>query len=234
MDAARKSFLARDGTKVSYLFEGTGPPVLLLHGFVSAAKSWWKIGLAQRLAKTHTVLAPDIRGHGESDRPTDPAFYGRKILTDVQTLLETEGHEAADVAGFSMGAELALAFAVFHPQCVRRLVIAGSGWSPPGIVDEYRKWFDVLAASSRSPDALRALIDGVPEFTGLPQDRIARLRMPLHGIIGALDDERPYMERIRTARPGFEPTVLDGLDHRGTWESAEFADFVVCAFAITA
>jgi pimeloyl-ACP methyl ester carboxylesterase len=222
MTDARKSLIAPDGTHISYLTEGSGPPLLLLHGFVSSAKSWWKIGAAQRLAETYTILAPDIRGHGESGRPTDAAFYGRRLSEDCTRLLDHEGHHSAHVAGFSMGAELALALAAFHPDRVLGLTLAGSGWSPPEIVEEYRKWFGILAASSDTPDALEALIDGMPEVTGLPREMVAGLPMPLIGIIGALDDERPYMERIREARPDFEPVILPGLDHLGTWESPEF------------
>ncbi len=229
MDAIRKSLTVTDGTKISYLTEGSGPPLLLLHGFVSSAKSWWKIGAAQRLAETHTVLAPDIRGHGQSDRPTDAARYGRTLLSDFTQLLDREGHEGADVVGFSMGAELALAFSVFHPDRVRSLTLAGSGWSPPDIIDEYRKWFDHLAASSDSPDALAALIDAVHEVTGLSGTDVAALSIRVTGIIGALDDERPYMERIKEVRPDFEPVILNGLDHLGTWQSPDFPGLLVKA-----
>lgn len=227
----RKTLTAADGTTVSYLTEGSGPALLLLHGFVSSAKSWWKIGAAQRLAETHTILAPDIRGHGHSDRPTDPAFYGRTLLDDLTQLLDHEGHASADIIGFSMGAELALALAALHPARVRSLTLSGSGWSPPGIVDEYRKWFDALAAHSDTPDALKALIDSVPEFTGLPADRIAALPMPLAGIIGALDAERPWMERISEVRPDFRPVILPDLDHLGTWRSAAFPELLLRAAA---
>jgi hypothetical protein len=48
--------------------------------------------------------------------------------------------------------------------------------------------------------------------------------MPLTGIIGALDDERPYMERITEVRPDFRPVILPGLDHLGTWRSAVFPE----------
>lgn len=229
MGTIRKTFTATDGTPISYLTEGSGPPLLLLHGFVSSAKSWWKIGAAQRLAETHSILAPDIRGHGESGRPTDPAYYGRTLLTDLTQLLDEEGVASADVIGFSMGAELSLAFAAFHSARVRSLTLSGSGWSPAGIVDEYRKWFDTLAATSDTPEALMALIDGVPEITGLPAETIAALPMPLAGIIGALDDERPYMERIREVRPDFRPVILPGLDHLGTWRSAAFPELLVKA-----
>lgn len=231
MNAERKAFTAPDGTRISYLAEGTGPPVLLLHGFVSSATSWWKIGAAQRLAGTRRVLAPDIRGHGQSGKPADPAFYGRRLLDDATRLLDLEGHEAADVAGFSMGAELGLALAAFHPDRVRSLTLAGSGWSPADIVGEYRKWFGILAATSGAPDALRALIDAVPEVTGLPRETIAALPMPISGIIGARDDERPYMERIREARPEFRPVILPGLDHLGTWRSPDFPELLSRAVA---
>jgi pimeloyl-ACP methyl ester carboxylesterase len=227
MTADRKSLTAADGTHISYLTEGSGPPLLLLHGFVSSASSWWKIGAAQRLAETHTILAPDIRGHGQSGRPIEASFYGHTLLTDLTHLLDHEGHDAADVIGFSMGAELALAFATVHPARVRSLTIAGSGWSPPEIVNEYRKWFDMLAASSETPDALAALIEGVPDIAGLPPETIAGLPMPLNGIIGEHDDERPYMERIREARPAFEPVILPDLDHLGTWKSQALVDFLV-------
>lgn len=222
MTADRKKLTASDGTKVSYLTEGAGDPVLLLHGFVSSATSWWSIGAAQHLAQTHRVIAPDIRGHGHSDRPTDPSFYGTSLLTDFNDILDVEGVVTSVVIGFSMGAELALAQAVYHPNRTSRLILAGSGWSPPGIVDEYRKWFDRLAAQSDNSEALKALIDAVPEITGLPADRIANLPMPITGIIGEHDDERPYMERIGEVRPEFEPIILDGLDHLGTWQSAQF------------
>jgi pimeloyl-ACP methyl ester carboxylesterase len=231
MDAIRKTFTAPDGTLISYLTEGAGPPLLLLHGFVSSAQSWWKIGAAQRLAETRAILAPDIRGHGHSGKPTIPAAYGRTLLTDLTQLLDHEGHETADVIGFSMGAELALALAAFHPTRVRSLTLAGSGWSPPGIVEEYRKWLDTLAAHTDTPDALKALIESVPEFTGLPAETIAALPMPLTGIIGALDAERPYMERITSVRPDFRPVILPDLDHLGTWRSAALTEVLVKAVA---
>lgn len=222
MARERKTFTAADGTPVSYLAEGEGPALVLLHGFVSSAESWWQIGVAQRLATTRKVLAPDIRGHGQSGKPTGSEFYGRALLGDVTGLLDREGRDTADIAGFSMGAELGLALAVFHPARVRSLTLAGSGWSPAGIVEEYRKWFDLLADRADDPDALAALIEGVPAFTGLPAEAVAALPMPLSGIIGELDDERPYMERIRGVRPDFRPVILPGLDHLGTWRSAAF------------
>ncbi len=225
----RKTLTASDGVAVSYLVEGEGPTLLLLHGFVSSARGWWRIGAAQRLSETHRVLAPDIRGHGESDKPTEAPAYGRRLLADLVELLDREGAERADLAGFSMGAELALAFAVQHSHRVASLTLAGSGWSPEGIVAEYRKWFETLLEHARSPDALATLIEGVPDVTGLSAEAVAGLPMPVRGIIGELDDERPYMERISEARPDFQPHLMPGLDHLGSWRSPHFPDLLARA-----
>ncbi|MDG4649394.1 alpha/beta hydrolase [Roseibacterium sp. SDUM158017] len=213
---------ASDGTEISYLAAGRGPAVFLLHGFASAAMSWWTIGAAQRLARRGRVIAPDIRGHGESDKPTDASFYGNRLLADLAELLDHEGEDTVDVAGFSMGAEIGLAFAVRYPHRVLSLTLAGSGWSPEGIVAEYRKWFEILAPASDTPDALAALIEGVPDLTGLSEEDVAGIDVPLHGIIGEHDDERRWMERIAEARPNFTPHVLPGVDHMGTWRSPDF------------
>jgi pimeloyl-ACP methyl ester carboxylesterase len=172
-------------------------PALLLHGFVSSAIGWWMNGAAQRLAETHRVLAPDFRGHGESGKPSDPAAYGPRLVSDLGALLDAEGLAAADVVGFSMGAEVGLAMAAWHPDRVRSLTLTGSGWSPPEIMTEYRKWFGILVTpeNGRPPHpnaaALAAVIEGMPSLVGLPGDAVAALPMPVRGIIGENDDERP-------------------------------------------
>jgi pimeloyl-ACP methyl ester carboxylesterase len=196
MDAKRKTFTAPDGTTISYLTEGSGPPLLLLHGFVSSATSWWKIGAAQRL-----------RRNPHDPRPRHPRPWGQRQAHRICLLRphaafrpppppRLRGHADADVIGFSMGAELALALAAFHPARVRSLTLSGSGWSPPEIVDEYRKWFDVARREIGLPRRAEGPDRSVPRSPACRAETIAALPMPLTGIIGALDDERPYMERI--------------------------------------
>jgi pimeloyl-ACP methyl ester carboxylesterase len=164
---------------ISYLTEGAGPPLLLLHGFVSSAQSWWKIGAAQRLAETHTILAPDIRGHGQSGKPTDPAAYGRTLLSDLTPPPRPRGSRDGGRHRLLHGRRACACARRLPPARVRSLTLSGSGWSPHDIVDEYRKWFDVLAAKSDTPVALKALIESVHAFTGLPAETIAALPMPL-------------------------------------------------------
>ena len=175
MTDARKTLTAPDGTTISYLTEGSGPPLLLLHGFVSSAKKLVEDRRGTAVGRDpHHPRPPTSAAMGTAAGPTDAAFYGRRLIEDFTRLLDHEGHDSTHVAGFSMGAELGLALAAFHPDRVLGLTLAGSGWSPPEIMDEYRKWFGILAASSDTPDALKALIDGMPEVTGLPRENRGR------------------------------------------------------------
>src|SRR5690606_15791199 len=108
---------------------GEGRPVLLLHGLFSNARTnWIKFGHAQRLADAgFAAIMPDLRAHGESAAPHDPAAYPANVLVnDVQVLAEALGLTEFDLVGFSLGARTAAA-AVIAGLRPRRLVLAGMG-----------------------------------------------------------------------------------------------------------
>lgn len=103
----------------SYVF-GQGPPVLLLHGLASTKLSY--LPLLPALARGHTVVVPDLPGHGESTRPRasyTPAYFARVI----HRLLDELAIDRADVVGNSMGGRVALEVAAELPDRVRRLVL---------------------------------------------------------------------------------------------------------------
>ncbi|NWG47161.1 MAG: alpha/beta fold hydrolase, partial [Alphaproteobacteria bacterium] len=125
-----------DGLEIAYRAEGpppgpdAPPPVLLVHGFASnAGINWQSTGWIERLAaQGRRVLAPDLRGHGKSGAPRDPALYvPERMMADLFAVLDAEGVGRADVFGYSMGARLALAAALAAPGRVRRLVLGGVG-----------------------------------------------------------------------------------------------------------
>lgn len=128
-----KRFKTFDGIEIAYQEWGAAasdsPPVLLQHGFVADARANWELPgiVAGLLADGRRVIAPDARGHGSSEKPHDPARYGeQQMARDLGVLLDTVGAEEVDLAGYSMGAIVALLLASQDSR-IRRLVIGGIG-----------------------------------------------------------------------------------------------------------
>jgi 2-succinyl-6-hydroxy-2,4-cyclohexadiene-1-carboxylate synthase len=111
--------------------EGTGPPLLLLHGFTGSTRAWDDV--RHELAPSATVIALDLIGHGRSAAAPDPARYTLEHATaDLSSLLDVLGLESVSVLGYSMGGRVALHFAVAHPLRVRSLILESAS---PGIQD---------------------------------------------------------------------------------------------------
>jgi dihydroxynaphthoic acid synthetase/2-succinyl-6-hydroxy-2,4-cyclohexadiene-1-carboxylate synthase len=129
---------------------GSGPALLLLHGFTGSASSW--DAHLPELASRFDVIAVDLLGHGESDAPGDPERYrAERQVADLVALLDALDIQQAAVLGYSMGARLALALALAHPERVTRLVLESGS---PGIAGG-----EARAARSASDDALAARIE---------------------------------------------------------------------------
>lgn len=122
-------FTASDGVRIAYAVEGAGRPVILLHGFLSSgARNWAAPRLVQALVDAgRQVIAPDARGHGRSDAPTDPAFWPADVMArDVVELVAHLGLTDYDLGGYSMGGRTAIR-AIAGGLRPRRLVIGGMG-----------------------------------------------------------------------------------------------------------
>jgi pimeloyl-ACP methyl ester carboxylesterase len=127
----RQTVASFDGQELAVHRIGEGRPVLLLHGlFSSAAMNWVRFGHAARLAEAgFEAIMPDLRAHGESAAPHDPAAYPQGVLVrDAIALVEALDLSDFDLAGFSLGARTA-AGAVVAGLAPRRLVLAGMGLS---------------------------------------------------------------------------------------------------------
>ena len=119
-----------DGVRIHYTDDGAGPPVVLVHGLTSSAeRNWRRPGVIDALvAAGRRVIAIDCRGHGESDRPHDPAAYaGTRMGDDVVALVDHLGIEMADLVGYSMGGMIATSLLARRPERFRRVIIAGVG-----------------------------------------------------------------------------------------------------------
>ncbi|MFN3475709.1 MAG: alpha/beta fold hydrolase [Blastomonas sp.] len=127
---ATTRILSFDGTELAVHETGEGRALLLLHGlFSSAETNWIKFGHAARLADAgFRVIMPDLRAHGQSAAPHDPAAYPHDVLVDdALSLIETLGLDDYDLGGFSLGARTT-AKLLGAGATPRRAILAGMGW----------------------------------------------------------------------------------------------------------
>lgn len=146
-----------DGLALNVEGSGSGPPVVLLHGFTGSLTTWQH--LAAVLSADFEVLAVDIVGHGESDSPAALERYQMlRCVDDLVALLRALGHERASWLGYSMGARTALQVAVHRPDAVDALVLEGV---TPGLADAGER-----AARVASDEALAERIEreGIEAF----------------------------------------------------------------------
>ena len=112
------------GYRRAYLKAGRGPALLLIHGIGDSSESWR--ALIPRLAESHTVVVPDLLGHGRSDKPR--ADYSIAAYANgMRDLLSVLGIERATIVGHSLGGGVAAQFAYQFPDRCERLVLVGSG-----------------------------------------------------------------------------------------------------------
>jgi pimeloyl-ACP methyl ester carboxylesterase len=116
--------IALHGRRVIYRIAGSGPPVVLIHGMLNSSRHWQAV--ADRLAAEHTVVAPDLIGHGDSAAPRGDYSLGAHAAS-IRDLLAAIGIERATIVGHSLGGGVAMQFFYQFPQRVERLALVSSG-----------------------------------------------------------------------------------------------------------
>jgi pimeloyl-ACP methyl ester carboxylesterase len=172
---AIKRFTTWDGIEIAYREWGEGdaaPSVVLHHGFVVNAEANWVLpGVVGALsAAGRHVVAPDARGHGNSDKPHDPASYGEdRMARDLSILLDLLGGGPVDLVGYSMGAVVSLILASEQPKRVRRLVVGGvgAGIIECGGVDRRAVSNDSIIEALSTDDPAAVTAGGAGAFRGL-------------------------------------------------------------------
>ncbi|MEV4051548.1 alpha/beta hydrolase [Amycolatopsis sp. NPDC049688] len=109
-----------NGIRMHYLRAGDGPPLFLLHGWPQTSHCWHKV--LPKLAETHTVIAPDLRGYGRTDKPKS-GYDKRTMAADVAALAEHLGFATTAVVGHDRGGRVAHRWALDRPDQVERLAV---------------------------------------------------------------------------------------------------------------
>ena len=120
------AILTRGGVDIYFEVHGQGPTILLTHGFMDTSQMWQD--QIDALARDHTLIVWDIRGHGRSGSPGDPGLYSQQAtINDMGALLDEVGAQTAILGGLSLGGYLSLAFRRDHPERVDGLLIIATG-----------------------------------------------------------------------------------------------------------
>jgi len=222
-------FESFDGSKLAVHRMGEGRPVLLLHGlFSSADMNWIRFGHAKTLAQAgFAVIMPDLRAHGQSAAPHDPAAYPSDVLyRDAAALVEGLGLTDYDLAGFSLGARTS-ARCVISGFAPRRLALCGmgleglAGWERRAsfFIDAIDRYDDVKSADPAhfavsfmrrmkvDRVATRHLLLAVDD---IEHAELARITMPTAVICGDKDRDNGSPEDLAKTLPNGRHITIPG------------------------
>jgi len=216
---ASQSFDAK-GVRIHYLVQGTGEPVVLIHGlYASAALNWRLPGTLAELAGTHRVIALDLPGHGLSDKPAEAAAYGLQMVEDVALLLDHLKVRAAHVIGYSLGGMIALKLIAIHPDRVLSGVLGGMGWMQEGSAAQ-RMWRRPL---TRPPGPAPAVCVTSIADLALTRAELLAIRVPVEVLIGDRDRVYDlYVLPLRTARPDWPVVRIRRSGHMDLFLRGQF------------
>jgi pimeloyl-ACP methyl ester carboxylesterase len=229
MELATDRFAAPDGVELAWHELGEGRPVVLLHGLFSNAEvNWIRFGHAAAIAgRGFRVIMPDLRAHGQSDKPHDPRCYPKDVLArDGLALIDRLALTDYDLGGYSLGGRTAVRMVV-NGAAPKRLVIAGMGLS--GLTDtgprsaHFRhiltglgsfdqgtnEWMAeaFLKTTGGDPEALLPLLDAAvdtseAEIGGITQESLV--------VTGADDHDNGSAEELAKLLPNARYITLSG------------------------
>jgi pimeloyl-ACP methyl ester carboxylesterase len=249
-------YLDRDGVRLYYDIHGPAEsdrrPLLLTHGY-SATAEMWAPNMAA-LAGRRRVVAWDIRGHGRSDSPEDPAHYSEALsIADMAALLDAAGIGEAIIGGLSLGGYLSLAFHLRYPERVAALVLCdtGPGYRRDGPRNEWNamaaRWADdferqglgalttsaeVRASHHRSPAGLALAARGILfQHDSRVIESLPSIAVPTLVVVGADDTAFLAAADVMAAKiPRATKVVLEGAGHAANIDQPEAFDRAVLDF----
>ena len=235
-----------DGVRLHYELHGPedGPPIVLVHGFASDYQlNWVGTRWQETLTKAgHRIIGLDCRGHGNSDKPHEPAAYALEIMAaDVRRLLDHLDIETADYLGYSMGARTGVQAMLDYAKRLRRVILGGVGWDGAfHAADEIAKAFRgestnspvaktfydfAKARSSNDLEALAACILG-PQPEPEPA-ALASIKNPVLVVVGDQDDIVGDVDRLVESIPTARLVTIAGRNHMSAVPAKDFKQAVL-------
>jgi pimeloyl-ACP methyl ester carboxylesterase len=202
--ASAESFEAK-GVRLHYTIEGKGEPVVLIHGLNSSSRlNWGRPGVISLLSKNYQVIALDMPGHGESDKPETEEAYGDELVEDVVRLLDHLKIRRAHIVGYSMGGMIAMKLMARHQDRVISGLVCGMGWLQEGSI--FQRFWGRLPAreGARVPPACARSLGEL----ALSESEVRKITVPVQIIVGDRDPVKPFfvdsLARVRTDWPVVE------------------------------
>jgi pimeloyl-ACP methyl ester carboxylesterase len=213
-------FEGRDGARLAYREMGEGRPLVLIHGYFSSGhENWVRYGTAARLAEHgYRIVLPDLRGHGDSAKPHDPAAYPPDALADDGfALISQLGLTDYDLGGYSLGARTTVRM-LARGATPARAILAGTGLdgitdaigrgahfrrvlSNPGTFERgSSQWLAESFFKRMKGDAV-ALLNVLDTQVNTPLESLAHIEVPTLVLVGGQDDVCESAKELAAALP---------------------------------
>jgi pimeloyl-ACP methyl ester carboxylesterase len=245
-------YVERDGVRLYYEAAGDGPPVLLSHGYSATSRMWR--GQVEALSARYRIITWDMRGHGQSDSPADPAHYSEAAtVADMAAILDALGVETAVIGGLSLGGYMSLAFHLAHPGRVRALMLfdTGPGYRNPTGREAWNRTAEARAvafetrglealgsgaevriAQHRSAQGLAHAARGMlAQFDSRVIESLETIRVPTLVLVG--ENDQPFLgatDYMAAKIPGAQKVLIPGAGHAANIDQPAAFNAAVEAF----
>jgi len=239
--AGEDKFFSSDGVKIRYTDQGSGEPVILIHGFsVNQEHEWVKTGILPALVKEYRVIAIDVRGHGKSDKPHDPKKYGAEMGRDVLRLMDSLKIPRAHIIGYSMGAGITAKLLADHPDRFVTATVGGGAGQRAGTAPGASKKGGAsgmlaaldrgemtpdIASRNNDPAALAAAWRSLPE-QAWDEEKMKHVEVPVLAAVGREDQGLAGAKELQRVLPSTKLVVIDGATHGGNTGALYRPEFI--------
>jgi pimeloyl-ACP methyl ester carboxylesterase len=247
------AYLENLGVQIYYEVHGSGPAILLSHGYSATSQMWRDQTTA---FEGYQVICWDMRGHGRSDSPADASLYSAELsVSDMKAVLDQCEVQKALIGGLSLGGYMSLAFNCMHPECVDALLLFDTG---PGFKNDSARdsWNDIAAkrAAQLEAEGLSALGTGnevrisqhnsaqglalaargmLAQVDSQIISSLAEVRVPTLVLVGS--EDRAFLaatDYMANKIPGATKAVIEGAGHAANIDKPEAFNAAVTKFLL--